>query len=83
MSTKESLLGTIKSTRGMVSLTVIIVAFILSFMVVDTRNKCVNNPNDTNKFKSDSSLMYYLSILIIIVCVVLLGYDVGSYLEFF
>ena len=82
MSTKESILGTVKSARGMVSLTVIIVAFILSLMVVDTRNKCVST-SDQNKFKSDTSLMYYVAILVIIACVVLLGYDIGSYLNFF
>lgn len=82
MSTKESILGTVKSARGMVSLTVLIIAFVLSLMVVDTRNKCVNT-NDPNKFKSDTSLMYYIAILVIIACVVLLGYDIGSYLNFF
>lgn len=82
MSTKDSLLGTVKSTRGLFSLAVLVTGFILSIMVVDTRNKCVKS-TDPNKFKSDSSLMYYISILIIIICLILFGYDIGSYFNFF
>jgi len=82
MSTKDSLLGTIKSTRGLFSLAVLVTAFILSIMVVDTRNKCTKSDN-IDKFKSDTSLMYYISILIIIICLILFGYDIGSYLNFF
>ena len=78
----NSFLGTLKSTRGLFSLSVLVTAFLLSIMVINTRNKCVKS-KDPEKFKSDTSLMYYISLLIIIVCIFLFGYDIGSYFKFF
>jgi hypothetical protein len=77
----EGLLASAKSARGGVNMFVIIVAFILSIMVIDTRNKC-NNVKSYDQYKSDTQLSFTIALVIIIGTCLLFAYDLGVMFDF-
>ena len=79
---KDSFLGSAKSGRGQVNTMVILVAFVLSIMTINTHNKCnaaLKDKTTPKLFTDDSAvkLMYYVSILILVMCILLFGYDLA------
>jgi hypothetical protein len=54
---------------------VIIVAFVLSTMVVDMRNKCPSK--DDTKFQAGTQFSYGIAVLVIVLSVLLFGYDLA------
>ena len=65
------MLEMLKKAKGMIGFAFILFAFILSIMVIDTRNKCVKS-NNIDKYKNDTSLMYYIAIIILIGSIILM-----------
>ena len=85
-SMKDSILGSAKTGRGKINMTVIVIAFVLAIMTINTHRFCttaLNNKDDSSKFTDDSSvkLMYYIAIVILIMCVILFGYDLAIMFE--
>ena len=76
---KESLMGSTANVRGMLNLSTILVALVMSILVADTHRKCTSNNLDEFKKKTSNTLA--LSILVMVLCLLLLCYDV--YMMFF
>ena len=79
------LLGAAKSGRGQVNMIVIVVAFVLSILVVNTYRQCTTFTAknalvaDTNR-KGDGKMVYssyILAAIIIGMCVLLFAYDIA------
>jgi hypothetical protein len=71
-------LGAARSGRGKVNMMVIVVAFVLSIMVVNTYNQCNKNAKGTLGSKDQIAYgSYVLAILVIVACVLLFGYDMA------
>jgi hypothetical protein len=70
----EGLLASAKTGRGQVNILVILLAFVLSTMIVDTRDKCSNKDD---KFKAGTQFSYGIAVVVIVLSVVLFGYDLA------
>ena len=72
------LLGTAKTLRGKLNLATIVVAFVLSFMVKMTYDKC-NAAANPAAFTADSNvdLMHMISMLVLVLCVLLFAFDIA------
>lgn len=70
---KESMLGATANVRGMLNLTTIVVALVMSILVADTHRKCLNNNQDD--FRKKSSMALSLSVVVMILCLLLIVYD--------
>uniref|UniRef100_A0A6C0I8G7 Uncharacterized protein n=1 Tax=viral metagenome TaxID=1070528 RepID=A0A6C0I8G7_9ZZZZ len=69
---------TIQHARSKVSMLLIITAFVLSIMVIQTRNVCLST-KDPDTFKSKVHPMYIIAILIVVFAVLLFGYDLAVF----
>ena len=78
---KDSFLGSAKTGRGQINMMVIIVAFVLAIMTINTHEKCKNALDKKNPavFTDDSAvkLMYSVAVIILILCILLFGYDLA------
>ena len=85
---KDSFLGSAKTGRGKINMAVIVVAFILSIMTINTHKKCkdaLDKKSDPAIFTDDSAvkLMYSIAVVILVMCVLLFGYDLAIMFELF
>jgi hypothetical protein len=79
----SDIMGSARTARGKVNMVVLVTAFVLCIINVNTYNQCVNKTEDYSTFKSDSlvSLSYIGSIVVIILVVLLFLYDIGIILN--
>jgi hypothetical protein len=75
----EGLLASAKTARGGVNMLVIIVAFVLSVMVIQTHNSC---SNQDQKFKSDTQISFTVALIVVIGACLLFAYDLGVMFDF-
>jgi hypothetical protein len=76
----EGFLGSAKTHRGNINMLVLIVAFILSIMIIDTRRKC--DSKDKNRYNNDTSLSFIIALFIIIGSCLLFAYDIAVLFKF-
>ena len=75
----EGLLASAKTARGGINMLVILVAFVLSVMVIQTNNSCSVKDE---KFKSDTKLSFTVAIIVVIGACLLFAYDIGVMFDF-
>jgi hypothetical protein len=74
----EGILNYFKNARGGVNMLVLIVAFILSIMIIYTRNQCTPGTNDQQtKYYSDVKIPYWIAILLVVLTCLLFAFDLG------
>lgn len=74
----EGLLDYFKNARGDVNMLVLIVAFILSIMIIYTRNQCTPGTNDQKtKYYSDVKIPYFIAIVLVVLTCLLFAFDLG------
>jgi heme/copper-type cytochrome/quinol oxidase subunit 2 len=68
-----------KTFRGKMNNIVLIIAFVLAFMVVNTRTKCIK-AEGVEDFKDSNEVKwsFMISVAIIIFCLGILGYDLAK-----
>jgi heme/copper-type cytochrome/quinol oxidase subunit 2 len=76
----EGFLASAKTHRGNINMLVLIVAFILSIMIIDTRRKC--DSKDKNRYNNDTSLSFTIALVIIIGTCLLFAYDIAVLFKF-
>jgi heme/copper-type cytochrome/quinol oxidase subunit 2 len=78
MPGQEEILGAAKTARGQVNIIMVVIAFVMSCIVVNTYRACYRY-NDKKKFSSDGmvKMSYVLSVIVIILSVFLFSYDIA------
>jgi hypothetical protein len=73
-----------KSFRGKINNLIVIVAFALAFMVLNTRAQCIKTDN-TEEFKNinEVNLAKTISVIIVVFSLLLLGYDLAKMVRLF
>ena len=74
----EDVLGAAKTARGKINMMLVILAFVMSCVIVNTYRACYNY-NDKKKFSSDGmvKMSYAFAIIVIILSVFLFSYDIA------
>lgn len=74
----EDLLGSARTARGQVNMTLVILAFVMSCVLVNTYRACYNY-DDKKKFASDGlvKMSYAFAVIVIILSVFLFSYDIA------
>jgi phosphatidylglycerophosphatase A len=74
----EDVLGAAKTARGQVNIIMIVIAFVMSCVIVNTYRACYRY-NDKNNFSSDEmvKMSYAFAIIVIILSVFLFSYDIA------
>jgi heme/copper-type cytochrome/quinol oxidase subunit 2 len=76
----EALLGSAKSARGQVNMLVLLVAFVLSIMVIDTRRKC--DSKDQEKYNNSTQISFLIAVVVVVLTCLLFAYDLAIIFEF-
>jgi heme/copper-type cytochrome/quinol oxidase subunit 2 len=76
----EALLGSAKSARGQVNMLVLLVAFVLSIMVIDTRRKC--DSKDQEKYNNSTQISFFIALVVVVLTCLLFAYDLAIIFEF-
>ena len=76
MANTDQLLGSAKGIRGNFNILIVILAFILSIMIIDTRNKCDSPNKDT--YRDKVKIPYFVAIIIVVGACLLFAYDLAD-----
>jgi len=76
----DALLGSAKSARGQVNMLVLLVAFVLSIMVIDTRRKC--DSKDQEKYNNNTQIPFFIAVVVVVLTCLLFTYDLAIIFEF-
>ena len=81
----DNFLGGASNTRTKlkgVNMLVVVMAIVLSIMVIHTRNVCISEQSDIDKFKTRTSFMNTAAIILLIMALLLFVYDMSIMFKF-
>ena len=81
----DNFLGVASNSRSKlkgVNMLVVVMAIVLSIMVIHTRNVCINDSSDMDKFKTRTSFMNTSAIILLIMALLLFVYDMSIMFKF-
>lgn len=78
----EEVLGAARTQRGKINMFVLIIAFVLCCVNVNTYRMCKDN-GGTKKFEDDGlvKMSYWGSIIVIVLACILMAYDIAIFLR--
>ena len=76
MANTDQLLGSAKGIRGNFNILIVILAFILSIMIIDTRNKC--DSTDKKAYHDRVKISFFVAVIIVVGACLLFAYDLAS-----
>lgn len=80
----DSILGSATNYRGKLNTIVVVISFVLAVMVVNTRTQCIKSA-DSESFKENNEIKwsFKISLGIIIICLLILGFDIAKMVKIF
>jgi uncharacterized membrane protein YidH (DUF202 family) len=76
MPNSQELLGPFKDIRGNINIFIVLLAFVLSVMIIDTHNKCKSS--DPVSYQNNTQFSFIVAIIIVIFSCLIFGYDLAN-----